>query len=378
MQNLLAKWRALSLHWSVATAFILSSVSILVIVGAALPQVPSLITNGPLLQSSPDSTQISASESPSPEATGTPSPSPSSSAVKKSTKNSGSTSTTATATPANTAGTTSSETIAYLIGAGDIATCANDFDEATADILDDYPSDTVFTLGDNAYENGSATDFANCYNPTWGRHKARTKPSAGNHDYNTANATGYYNYFGSLAGEASKGYYSYNLGDWHIIVLNSNSNCSTISCSAGSAQEWWLRADLAANTGTRCTLAYWHHPRFNSGASHGNNTNVQPFWQALYDYDADVVLSGHEHIYERFAPQTPVGVADSARGIREFIVGTGGRELYSIGTIKANSEVRDSASNGILRLTLKSTSYSWNFIPAAGSTFTDSGTADCH
>jgi hypothetical protein len=167
------------------------------------------------------------------------------------------------------------------------------------------------------------------------------------------------------------GYYSFDLGDWHIVVLNSN-----IFSPAGSAQESWLRADLAAST-RGCTLAYWHHPRFNSGAEHGNSTSVQPFWQALYDLNADLVLSGHEHIYERFAPQTPTGVADPVRGIRQFIVGTGGRELYGIAAPQPNSQVRYNLAAGILKLTLYSGGYNWQFIPTSGS-FTDSGSGTCH
>ena len=263
-----------------------------------------------------------------------------------------------------------------LVGAGDIASCSSTGDEATATLLDGIAG-TVITLGDNAYDNGTASEFANCYGPSWGRHLARTMPSAGNHEYNTLNATGYYGYFGTAAGDPSKGYYSYDLGAWHIIVLNSNSSCTTISCAAGSAQDTWLRADLAAHTNV-CTLAYWHHPRFNSGASHGNNTAVAPFWDALYQYGADVILNGHEHVYERFAPQTPAGVADPAAGIRQFTVGTGGRSHYTFGTIQPNSEVRDGTSYGVLKLTLHATSYDWQFVPVAGATFTDSGTGSCH
>ena len=263
-----------------------------------------------------------------------------------------------------------------LVGAGDIASCTSDGDALTANLLDNI-SGTIFTLGDNAYPNGSATDYSTCYGPSWGRHKARTRPSPGNHEYQTANASGYFGYFGSNAGTQGQGYYSYDLGDWHIIVLNSNSSCSMISCAAGSAQEQWLRADLAANTKS-CTLAYWHHPRLNSGAEHGNNTAVAPFWDALYQYNADVILNGHEHIYERFAPQMPNGAADSQRGIRQFTVGTGGKERYSFGTVKPNSERRDNTSYGVLKLTLKSGGYDWQFIPAAGSSFTDSGSRSCH
>ena len=263
-----------------------------------------------------------------------------------------------------------------IVGAGDIASCSSTGDEATATLLDNIAG-TVITLGDNAYSNGTATEYTNCYGPSWGRHLARTRPSPGNHEYNTLNATGYYGYFGSAAGDPTKGYYSYDLGAWHIIVLNSNSSCTTIGCAAGSAQDTWLRADLAAHSNV-CTLAYWHHPRFNSGASHGNNTAVANFWDALYLYGADVILNGHEHVYERFAPQTPAAVADPTTGIRQFTVGTGGVSHYTFGTIQPNSEVRNATAYGVLKLTLHATSYDWQFVPVAGATFTDSGTGSCH
>ena len=262
-----------------------------------------------------------------------------------------------------------------LIGAGDIAVCGSTGDDATSNILV-ATSGTVFTLGDNAYPDGSATNYANCYNGSWGRVKTRTRPTPGNHEYHTAGASGYFGYFGSAAGDPSKGYYSYDLGAWHIVVLNSNSACTTISCSATSAQVQWLKADLAASTKS-CTLAYWHHPRFNSGAEHGNLTEVGPFWDALYAARAEIVLNGHEHVYERFAPQTPNAVADP-NGIRQFTVGTGGAALYSFSsTIRPNSERRNNTSMGVLKLTLKSGGYDWQFIPATGS-FTDSGSGTCH
>ncbi len=261
-----------------------------------------------------------------------------------------------------------------LVGVGDIASCSSSGDEATAKLLDTI-NGTVFTTGDNVYESGTDTEFTNCYEPSWGRHKARTRPSVGNHEYGTAGASGYFNYFGAAAGERGKGYYSYDLGAWHIIVLNSN--CSQVGgCGAGSAQEQWLRADLAAHP-TTCTLAYWHHPRFSSG-SHGNSTAVQPLWQALYDAGADVVVSGHDHNYERFAPQTPSGAADPTFGIREFVAGMGGKSHYGFGTIQPNSQVRNSDTYGVLKLTLHATSYDWQFVPETGKTFTDSGTTTCH
>ena len=260
---------------------------------------------------------------------------------------------------------------AVLLAAGDIATCSSSGDEATATLLDGL-SGTVATLGDNAYPDGTATEFANCYDPTWGRHKVRTRPSPGNHDYHTTGAADYYSYFGDNAGPSGRGYYSYDLGDWHILSLNSN-----VSMSAGSAQEQWLRGDLATNTKV-CTLAYWHHPRFSSGTTHGNFSAAQPIWQALYEFNADVVLSGHEHNYERFAPQTPTGAGDAVRGIREFVVGTGGGSRYTGHSAVPNSEVFNGATFGVLELTLGATSYRWQFVPVAGQSFTDSGSGSCH
>jgi hypothetical protein len=259
-----------------------------------------------------------------------------------------------------------------LVGAGDIASCTSGGDEATAALLDGI-SGTVFTAGDNAYPDGSAADFAQCYQPSWGRHKPRTRPSPGNHDYHTAGAPDYYSYFGASAGVAGQGYYSYDLGGWHIVALNSN-----ISMAVGSAQEAWLRADLAAS-GKPCTLAYWHHPRFSSGMTYGNSTATAPLWQALYEAGAEIVVSGHEHNYERFAPQDSAGAADAARGIREFVVGTGGEGQFDpVGTLQANSEVFNDSTWGVLKLTLAPNGYSWAFLPVAGSTFTDSGSGSCH
>ncbi|MCI0551693.1 MAG: metallophosphoesterase [Anaerolineae bacterium] len=263
-----------------------------------------------------------------------------------------------------------------LVGAGDIANCSRTQDESTAQLLDNIAG-TVFTLGDNVYPSGTLTQFNDCYGPTWGRHKDRTRPSPGNHDYNTAGAAGYYTYFGAAASPLDTnctsnclGYYSYDLGAWHIIVLNSET-----PHGVGSAQEQWLRAELAANQSV-CILAYWHKPRFNSGF-HGNNTGVQPFWDALYEYGADVILNGHGHIYERFAPQDPNGQADLTRGIREFIAGTGGASLNKTINVQPNSEVLNNTAYGVLKLTLHPTSYDWEFVPIAGQTFTDSGSSNC-
>src|SRR2546422_4803025 len=177
-----------------------------------------------------------------------------------------------------------------LVGAGDIADCSGSGDEATAALLDNIAG-TVFTLGDNVYPDGTATQFTQCYDPSWGRHKARTRPAPGNHDYHTSGASGYYGYFGSIAGPSGQGYYSYDLGAWHIISLNSQT-----SMSAGSAQETWLKADLAAST-KRCTIAYWHYPRFSSGP-HGSLSTSSAIWQDLYNAGAEIVLNGHDHDYQ--------------------------------------------------------------------------------
>jgi uncharacterized repeat protein (TIGR01451 family) len=266
--------------------------------------------------------------------------------------------------------TTQTAATGHLIAAGDIASCGWSGDEQTAALLDGL-SGTVLTLGDNAYPDGTASQFTSCYHPSWGRHKARTRPSPGNHDYHTSGAAGYFGYFGSLAGSPALGYYSFDVGGWHVISLNSE-----IAMSAGSAQEQWLRADLAAHPAD-CTVAYWHRPRFSSGAVHGSDSRSAAIWTALYQFQADVVLNGHEHNYERFAPQTPSGTA-SSQGIRQFVVGTGGATTYpNFGSPVANSVVRNGTTLGVLRLVLYPKSYEWEFVPAAGGTFTDSGSGTC-
>ena len=264
-----------------------------------------------------------------------------------------------------------------LVGAGKIAHCGSSGDEATAKLLDGIPG-TVFTAGDNAYNSGTAEEFNNCYDPTWGRHKARTRPTPGQHDYGTPGASGYFGYFGAAAGDPTKGYYSYNLGEWHIIALNSSCGNLVGGCEPTSPMVTWLKQDLAANS-SACTLAYFNHPLFSSGR-HGNQTQVRPLWDALYAADAEVILNSRDHDYERFAPQDPSGTEDPARGIREFVVGTGGAGLYSfdLGILKPNSEVRNDDSYGVLKLTLHPTSYDWQFVPVAGKIFTDSGTTNCH
>jgi acid phosphatase type 7 len=230
----------------------------------------------------------------------------------------------------------------------------------------------VFTNGDNAYPSGAASEFDNCYDPSWGRHKVRTYPSVGNNEYETANASGYFGFFGARAGDPDEGYYSYERGSWHVVALNSN--CSEVGCATGSRQERWLRADLAVNPST-CTLADWHHPRFSSKYNAGE---VSPFWDALYAADVEVVVNGHVHAYERFAPQTPDETLDRSGGRMEFLVGTGGAELNRFSRTEPNSRARDSRSHGVLKLTLHPGSYEWEFIPATGKAFMDSGTTRCH
>ncbi len=247
--------------------------------------------------------------------------------------------------------------------------------KATSDLLLHVNPTVVLTLGDNQYEIATLVEFQQSFNPSWGRLKSIIHPAIGNHEYETPDASGYFSYFGTAAGDPKKGYYSYNIETWHIIVLNSN--CSEVGgCGFGSPQEQWLKADLAAYQ-TICTLAYWHHPRFSSGR-YGDNPEYDAFWQDLYNAGADVVLVGHEHNYERFAPQDPNGVADSTRGIREFVVGTGGKNFSDFTNIKPNSEVRNSSAFGILVMNLHPTGYDWRFIAEPGKKFSDSGTSSCH
>jgi len=260
---------------------------------------------------------------------------------------------------------------AVLVGAGDIGSCTTTNDDATGRLLDSIPG-TVFTTGDNAYTSGTATQYTTCYDPAWGRQKARTQPSPGEHDYLTTNASGYFGYFGPAAGDSTKGYYSYDLGSWHVVVLN-----SAIAMNVGSPQEQWLRADLAASSKT-CTVAYWHHPLYFSIGASGVNSSVKPLWDALYAYGAELVLNAHYRVYERFIPQTSTGLVDTAYGIREIIVGTGGAGLNTFDSIRPNSQVHNSGTPGVLKVALNTNSYNWQFVPIAGKTFTDSGTTACH
>jgi len=257
-----------------------------------------------------------------------------------------------------------------FVGAGDIAKCdIIGGAVGTARLLDLIPG-TVFTVGDNAYPNGTAQEFANCYGPTWGRHKARTRPAPGNHDYHTRNAQPYFDYFGENAGPPGLGYYSYDLGAWHIISLN-----NVIDSDRRSEQYRWLEEDLKAHP-VECTLAYWHIPVYSSG-THGNDWKMRDIWRLLYQHGADLVLNGHDHNYERFGPQDDNGKADPARGIREFIIGTGGGGVYRPKGKQPNSEVWDNTSYGVLKLTLSPGSYTWEFVPIPGMKFKDSGSGTC-
>ncbi|MEA2509737.1 MAG: hypothetical protein QOG21_1819 [Actinomycetota bacterium] len=274
---------------------------------------------------------------------------------------------------------------AVIVAAGDIACSPADTtspcqDQQTAALL--AGADRVLPLGDNQYEAGALSDYLNRYDLSWGRYKSNSSPVPGNHEYITAGAAGYFDYFDGvgaqtgLAGERNKGYYSYNLAGWHLIALNANCGLNGVvgGCTQSSPQMMWLRSDLA-NSNATCTLAYWHQPRFSSMTT---NKPMAAAWNLLYADGADVVLNGHQHNYERFAPMTPSGALDNAAGIREFIAGTGGASLSSFPPTYATSQVENSTSFGVLKITLYPLKYTWQFVPSGNGTFTDSGTARCH
>jgi hypothetical protein len=265
----------------------------------------------------------------------------------------------------------------YNAGLGTSNSCHQ---KATSDLLANPSDADILALGDTQYENAAYDQFQQVFDPTWGRFKSRIHPVAGNHEYQTPAAAGYFDYFNGIgnttgpAGERGKGYYSFDVGTWHLIALNSN--CPEVGgCAAGSPQEQWLRADLAAHPNA-CTLAFWHHPLFSSGM-HGNNLVMAPIWQAIYEAHADVVLTGHDHLYERYGPQSASGAPEPARGVREFVVGTGGQSHYTLQTVQPNSAIRSTDAFGVLKLTLRGNGYDWQFLPEAGQTFTDSGSAQC-
>jgi 3',5'-cyclic AMP phosphodiesterase CpdA len=245
---------------------------------------------------------------------------------------------------------------------------------ATSDLALLLEADAVLLLGDNQYEFGALAGYEASYDPSWGRLKALTYPAPGNHDYGTPGAAGYYAYFGAEAGDPAEGWHSFELGDWHLVALNSN--CAAVGgCGAGSPQAQWLAADLAGHAG-KCILAYWHHPRFSSGP-HGSDATYQAFWETLATAGADLVLNGHDHVYERFAPQDPAGVLDPAGGIRQITVGTGGRSLTGFPLVRPNSEARQVAF-GVLELELYANGYAWRFLPEGGQGASDQGVALCH
>jgi hypothetical protein len=285
-----------------------------------------------------------------------------------------------TAQPWTPTASPSPEPVTILVGAGDI--CRADYisrARATATLvqseIEANPETIVFTLGDSSNELGTAAQYRDCFDKTWGAFKDRIRPVAGNHDQYTDNGAPYYAYFGDAAGPAGKGYYSYDPDPyWHVIVLNAI--CWKVGgCGKSSPQNRWLAADLAASRGKHI-VAMWHVPSFSSGG-HGNTATYRGWWDALYAAGAEMVLSGHDHDYERFAPQSPAGVKDS-KGIRQFVAGTGGAAHSPILFVRSNSQVRNSLTYGVLELTLKPHSYAWRFLPVAGSSFTDSGETATH
>ena len=259
-----------------------------------------------------------------------------------------------------------------LAGAGDIASCASTGDEATAELLDAIDG-TVFTAGDNVYTSGTSAQFVNCYDPSWGRHRDRTRPVPGNHDYDTAGAAGYKGYFGTLAAPSGTTWYAYDLGAWRIYALDSE--CALVGgCGSTSPQAAWLSNDLIRHP-RRCVAAIWHVPVFSSG-THGNNASMAWIWRKLDDAGAEIVVAGHDHDYERFLRQHADGT-NASDGIREFVVGTGGIALRNFATVRRNSFVRWNASHGVLRLTLRPAGYAWRFVPVPPAIFSDSGSTAC-
>lgn len=268
-------------------------------------------------------------------------------------------------------------------GSASVAGAANCKQMETSELLIEARPSAILALGDDQYETGAYQDFLRYYDVSWGRLKPITRPAPGNHEYETSGASGYFDYFAGIGrstsevtGARGEGWYSFNVGTWHLISLNSN--CSFVGgCGATSRQLAWLRADLQANRAATCTLAYWHHPRFSTGKSR-SDTTYQPIWEALFEAGADVVLVGHDHGYERFAPMNAAGQVDRARGIREFVVGTGGHSFQPFGATLANSEVRNNETFGVIKMRLRAGSYEWVFQPIPGGTFTDSGSDTCH
>jgi Calcineurin-like phosphoesterase len=251
-----------------------------------------------------------------------------------------------------------------LLAVGDVATCDSQADDTVAALASRLPG-TIAMLGDTVYDDGSTPDFRECFDPSWGQMRSRIRPAVGNHEYHTDAASGYFTYFGAAAGEAGKGWYSYDLGAWHVVVLNSNCG-EEVECWSGSEQYAWLQSDLASFSG-ECLLAYWHHPRWSSGR-HGNSDWVGPFWDAVRDAGGDIVLNGHDHTYERV----------SVDGVREFLVGTGGKSHYPFTNDPLpTTEARNDSTYGLLWLALGEGSYQWEFVGLGDTGFTDAGTGQC-
>jgi hypothetical protein len=266
-----------------------------------------------------------------------------------------------------------------LLAAGDIAECGTQGDERTAKILDRFPDAAIATLGDNAYPDGSETDFERCFGPSWGRHRERIRPATGNHEFTTKDAAGYFKYFGEAGGQFDEYYYSYDLGAWHVVVLNSD--CWRVEgCDLDDPQIEWLRRDLTRHPAL-CTLAYWHRPPFSSGryGDPDDTERVRPLWRVVYEEGVDIVLTAHDHSYERLAPIDADGERDDERGVRLFVVGTGGGNLRSFASDPLpTTEARSDDAWGVLKLTLEPTAYDWQFIPVQEASFTDSGSGTCH
>ena len=351
---------------------------------------PSALTAAQVSNHYTVGTAAGSSPSPSPSPTLTPSPSPTVSASPSPTASPSSSPTpTASPTPSTSTSSPAPGAAPTIAVAGDIACDPSDANynnglgsasychqQATADLVSAGGYNAVFAIGDLQYTDGTYDKVLTSYDKSWGRFKSSTYPVPGNHEYLDPNAAGYYAYWGAAAGDPSKGYYSVNIGTWHVIVLNGE--CSYVGgCGANTPQEKWLRADLGAHK-NKCTVAMWHEPRFSSGDGGDNGTNFTTFWKDLYNANADLILAGHIHDYERFAPQNPSGGLDNARGIREIVVGTGGKSLVGFPSVLPNSQVRNADTYGVLALTLANSSYSWKFVPEAGKTFTDSGSTSCH
>ena len=268
---------------------------------------------------------------------------------------------------------TPSAASADIVAAGDIADCALHGDTATAALIKQRPDAVVAALGDLVYPDGTAATYARCYLPAWGDFIERTRPAVGNHDLDADDGAAYWGLFGDRAGESGEGWYSYDIGAWHVVVLNSN--CDYVDCDVGSAQHDWLVADLAASD-ANCTLAYWHHPRFSSGEHWDDPLFAAAFWTTVADAGVELVLSGHDHHYERFAPMD-AGGSLASDGTRQFIVGTGGGGLRQAVRLAPGSELIIDDVDGILELSLDSGAYAWSFIGSDGSAL-DTGTGECH